>query len=130
MVRKEFNVDDRRIYLMGHSLVGGGALHMGEKYDEKVGSPWRHWRLRHLLRMDRAVRNSGMSLGSSCRAKTTRRFGQPVRRHVAINFQGALELFLCDDLKIMPVDWIHGTINRGANAGMYYILLADTLSRC
>lgn len=35
MVRKEFNVDDRRIYLMGHSLGGGGALHMGEKYGEK-----------------------------------------------------------------------------------------------
>ena len=32
IVRKEFNVDDRRIYLMGHSLGGGGALHMGEKY--------------------------------------------------------------------------------------------------
>jgi pimeloyl-ACP methyl ester carboxylesterase len=35
MVRKEFNVDDRRIYLMGHSLGGGGALHMGEKYADK-----------------------------------------------------------------------------------------------
>ncbi|HET9942852.1 MAG TPA: prolyl oligopeptidase family serine peptidase [Terriglobia bacterium] len=35
MVRKEFNVDDGRIYLMGHSLGGGGALHMGEKYAEK-----------------------------------------------------------------------------------------------
>ncbi len=32
MVRKGFNVDDRRIYLMGHSLGGGGALHMGEQY--------------------------------------------------------------------------------------------------
>ena len=32
MVRKEFNVDENRIYLMGHSLGGGGALHMGEKY--------------------------------------------------------------------------------------------------
>jgi predicted esterase len=32
MARKEFNVDDSRIYLMGHSLGGGGALHMGEKY--------------------------------------------------------------------------------------------------
>jgi dienelactone hydrolase len=32
MVRKEFNVDDNRIYLMGHSMGGGGALHMGEKY--------------------------------------------------------------------------------------------------
>ncbi len=32
IVRKEFNVDDNRIYLMGHSLGGGGALHMGEKY--------------------------------------------------------------------------------------------------
>lgn len=34
MARKEFNVDDRRIYLMGHSLGGGGALHMGEKYSD------------------------------------------------------------------------------------------------
>ena len=32
MVRKEFNIDDNRIYLMGHSLGGGGSLHMGEKY--------------------------------------------------------------------------------------------------
>jgi pimeloyl-ACP methyl ester carboxylesterase len=32
MARREFNVDDSRIYLMGHSLGGGGALHMGEKY--------------------------------------------------------------------------------------------------
>jgi predicted esterase len=32
MVRKEYNVDDSRIYLMGHSLGGGGALHMGDKF--------------------------------------------------------------------------------------------------
>jgi predicted esterase len=32
MARREFNVDENRIYLMGHSLGGGGALHMGEKY--------------------------------------------------------------------------------------------------
>jgi predicted peptidase len=32
MARMEFNVDDNRIYLMGHSLGGGGALHMGEKF--------------------------------------------------------------------------------------------------
>jgi len=32
IARKEFNVDNNRIYLMGHSLGGGGALHMGEKY--------------------------------------------------------------------------------------------------
>ncbi len=32
MARREFHVDDGRIYLMGHSLGGGGALHMGEKY--------------------------------------------------------------------------------------------------
>jgi len=32
MARKEFNIDDNRIYLMGHSMGGGGALHMGEKY--------------------------------------------------------------------------------------------------
>jgi predicted esterase len=32
MVRKEFNVDDRRIYLMGHSQGGAGALHLADKY--------------------------------------------------------------------------------------------------
>ena len=32
MIRKEFNIDENRIYLMGHSLGGGGALHLGEKY--------------------------------------------------------------------------------------------------
>jgi len=32
IARREFNVDDKRIYLMGHSLGGGGALHLGQKY--------------------------------------------------------------------------------------------------
>jgi dienelactone hydrolase len=32
MVRKEFKVDDKRIYLMGHSQGGGGARHIAEKY--------------------------------------------------------------------------------------------------
>jgi poly(3-hydroxybutyrate) depolymerase len=32
MVRKEFNIDDRRIYLMGHSQGGAGALHIADKY--------------------------------------------------------------------------------------------------
>jgi predicted peptidase len=32
MVRKEFNVDERRTYLMGHSMGGAGALHMGTKH--------------------------------------------------------------------------------------------------
>jgi predicted esterase len=32
MVRKEFNIDDRRIYLVGHSQGGAGALFLGEKY--------------------------------------------------------------------------------------------------
>ncbi len=32
MALREFNVDKNRIYLMGHSMGGGGALHMGEKY--------------------------------------------------------------------------------------------------
>ncbi|MEO8314114.1 MAG: alpha/beta hydrolase-fold protein [Pseudomonadota bacterium] len=34
MVRKEFNIDDRRIYLMGHSQGGGGAEHIAEKYPD------------------------------------------------------------------------------------------------
>jgi predicted peptidase len=32
IVRKEFNVDDNRIYLMGHSMGGAGTLYLGVKY--------------------------------------------------------------------------------------------------
>jgi pimeloyl-ACP methyl ester carboxylesterase len=32
IVRKEFNIDDNRIYLMGHSMGGMGAMYLGEKY--------------------------------------------------------------------------------------------------
>jgi dienelactone hydrolase len=32
MVRKEFNIDDNRIYLMGHSMGGMGSMYIGEKY--------------------------------------------------------------------------------------------------
>jgi predicted esterase len=32
IVRKEFNVDDHRIYIMGHSQGGAGALHIADKY--------------------------------------------------------------------------------------------------
>jgi poly(3-hydroxybutyrate) depolymerase len=32
MVRDEFNVDENRIYLMGHSMGGAGALHLGVKH--------------------------------------------------------------------------------------------------
>ena len=32
MARKEFNVDENRIYLMGHSMGGMGAMYLGEKY--------------------------------------------------------------------------------------------------
>jgi len=31
-VRKEFNVDDKRTYLIGHSMGGAGALFLGPKY--------------------------------------------------------------------------------------------------
>ncbi len=32
MTREEFNVDDTRIYLMGHSMGGAGALFLGQKH--------------------------------------------------------------------------------------------------
>jgi poly(3-hydroxybutyrate) depolymerase len=32
IMRKEFNVDDKRTYLMGHSMGGAGALFLGPKY--------------------------------------------------------------------------------------------------
>ena len=34
IIREEFNVDDKRIYLMGHSMGGGGTWHLGMKYPE------------------------------------------------------------------------------------------------
>jgi predicted peptidase len=36
MIRKEFNVDERRIYLMGHSMGGAGTYYLGSKY----GKTW------------------------------------------------------------------------------------------
>lgn len=32
MIREEFNVDERRTYLMGHSMGGAGTLYLGVKY--------------------------------------------------------------------------------------------------
>ena len=32
IIRKEFNIDEHRIYLMGHSQGGAGALHIADKY--------------------------------------------------------------------------------------------------
>ena len=32
IVRKEFNVDERRTYIMGHSMGGAGAIYLGVKY--------------------------------------------------------------------------------------------------
>jgi poly(3-hydroxybutyrate) depolymerase len=32
LVRKEFNIDDKRMYVMGHSMGGAGALFLGSKY--------------------------------------------------------------------------------------------------
>ncbi|MEX2212494.1 MAG: alpha/beta hydrolase [Phycisphaeraceae bacterium] len=34
IARKEFNIDDKRIYLMGHSMGGGGTWHLGIKYPD------------------------------------------------------------------------------------------------
>lgn len=34
MVRTNYNVDDDRIYLMGHSMGGAGTYHLGAKYNE------------------------------------------------------------------------------------------------
>jgi predicted peptidase len=32
MIRQEFNVDDERTYLMGHSMGGAGTMYIGVKY--------------------------------------------------------------------------------------------------
>jgi predicted esterase len=35
LVRQEFNVDESRIYLMGHSMGGAGTFHLAVKYPDK-----------------------------------------------------------------------------------------------
>lgn len=32
IIKKEFNVDERRTYIMGHSMGGAGAIYLGVKY--------------------------------------------------------------------------------------------------
>ena len=34
IIRQEFNIDENRIYLMGHSMGGGGTWHLGSKYPD------------------------------------------------------------------------------------------------
>src|SRR5262249_27342603 len=34
IVRKEFTIDDKRIYLIGHSMGGAGTWHLGTKYPD------------------------------------------------------------------------------------------------
>lgn len=34
IARRDFNINDKRIFLMGHSMGGGGTLHLGSKYPE------------------------------------------------------------------------------------------------
>jgi poly(3-hydroxybutyrate) depolymerase len=34
IVRKEFNIDENRIYLMGHSMGGGGTIHLALKHPD------------------------------------------------------------------------------------------------
>jgi poly(3-hydroxybutyrate) depolymerase len=34
IARKEFNIDENRIYLMGHSMGGGGTMHLALKYPD------------------------------------------------------------------------------------------------
>jgi poly(3-hydroxybutyrate) depolymerase len=34
LVRKDFTIDDKRIYLIGHSMGGGGTWHLGTKYPD------------------------------------------------------------------------------------------------
>jgi poly(3-hydroxybutyrate) depolymerase len=34
LVRKDFTIDEKRIYLIGHSMGGGGTWHLGRKYPD------------------------------------------------------------------------------------------------
>ena len=38
MIRKEFNVDERRMYLMGHSMGGAGTYYLASKYGKEFAA--------------------------------------------------------------------------------------------
>jgi len=37
-VQQDFPIDERRVYLLGHSMGGGGAFHLAIKYPQKWGA--------------------------------------------------------------------------------------------
>ncbi len=53
ITQKEFNIDPRRIYIYGHSMGGGGSIHLAMKYPDKWAAvapmaPAMPWGLRNL----------------------------------------------------------------------------------
>ena len=46
LVRKEYSIDDKRIYLIGHSMGGGGTWHLGHEVRGRLGRPGPHRRRR------------------------------------------------------------------------------------
>ena len=39
IIQEEFSIDENRIYLMGHSMGGGGTIHIGTTYPEIWAGP-------------------------------------------------------------------------------------------
>jgi len=48
IVKKDYNVDEKRVYLLGHSLGGGGAIYLGRSM-RRNGRGW--WRCRRGFRV-------------------------------------------------------------------------------
>lgn len=109
IARKEFNVDDRRIYLMGHSLGGGGSLHMGEKYADiwAAVSPLAPAAFGFQWSEESKLKNVPLLIMQGAADTTV----QPASSQALADQLKALG-FLCE-IKIMP-GMDHGTIIAGA----------------
>ena len=66
IVRKDFNIEDKRIYLIGHSMGGGGTWHLGTKYSDVWAGLAPSRRPRSASRPDSTTSREFPS--SSCRA--------------------------------------------------------------
>jgi len=110
IVRKEFNVDDGRVYLMGHSMGGGGTIYLGEKYS----SIWAG-----LAPLAPAAMPPAVSFDSSILKKMTK---TPIYL-VAGERDRLIPVFIvrewAQEMKRLKMDYIYEEIKGGDHSGSF-----------
>ncbi|MDB4720410.1 alpha/beta hydrolase-fold protein [Verrucomicrobiales bacterium] len=110
IIRKEFSVDDERIYLMGHSMGGGGAIYLGEKYS----SIWAG-----LAPLAPAAMPPAVSFDSSILKKMTK---TPIYL-VAGERDRIIPVFIvrewAQEMKRLKMDYIYEEIEGGDHSGSF-----------